>query len=133
MQLPAQTIRVITQTLSLPGSHPRRVALVAIAPPRRLVAVVGEGREGSVVGQLRLEGPARGELEELSFGGRDEVAASIALHPPAVLGELVEGVHDEVGVGVIDAGVIAALLSGKCHFVSAMYRWIDSIESAERW
>jgi hypothetical protein len=102
MQLAATAIRVIAQALVLTGCNPRLVSLFAVAPWGHELAVVGQRGEGAVVGELGGEVSAGGELEEFAVWGRDGVAAPIALLPPLILAELVEGVDYEVGVLVVD-------------------------------
>lgn len=110
MQLATQTIGVVNQARwRSPGPNPRLGSVPAVLPVRHKLAVVGERGEGLVVGQLGGEGAAGGKLEEFAIRGRGQVAAAVTLHPPSILGEVVEGVDSEIGVLVVDRRVVAAL------------------------
>lgn len=110
MQLSTRAITTIHETTALRAS-PRHRAVLAILPFCSQLSLVRECREGTVVGEFGHEGFPGWKLKELALGRRHGIAATIGLHPPFGLGEIVERVHGEVGVGVVDRRVIAALES----------------------
>ena len=78
------------------------------------VSIVRKRGEGSVVGEFGHEGLSSWEFEEFALGRRNDVASAVGLHPPFGLGEVIERVYGEVGVCVVDGGVVAALGNQYC-------------------
>lgn len=110
VELAARLVRVVDEAAGwATGTDPGFGAVLAVLPVGDVLAAVGEGGEGAVVGELGGEGGACGELKELAVGRGCEVAAAVTLLPPDVLFQLVEGVDDEVGVLVVLVGVVSAL------------------------
>lgn len=83
--------------------------VVAIGPLASVGTVVGQGGLSLVVCKLNSELATGGKGYRGTVLGRVVEASALALHPPVVLGQLVEGIDGVVGVGVVVVGVRAAL------------------------
>lgn len=96
-------VRRVTRTAPILG------VVVAIGPLASVGTVVGQGGLGLVVCKLDGELATGGKSYRSTILGRIVEASTLALHPPVVLGQLVEGVDRVVGVGVVVVGVRATL------------------------
>jgi hypothetical protein len=88
------------RTISTPAVPVFRM-LLAVGPVGGLLTFVGERGMGAVVGKLNRDLAVCWQLEELSALGRSLVAATVVLEPPVCSGQVVQGVHSEVGVWII--------------------------------
>jgi hypothetical protein len=107
----ARTILVAQQTLGrVSDTPPGHATLLSVLPLRRQVAIIRKCREGSVVGELRLERLTGRQLKKFAFGRRHEVASAVALLPPLFGLEVVERVNSQIRVLIVNASLIATLV-----------------------
>jgi len=68
-----------------------------------------ESREGPVVRELDGKGPACREAEGVSVLRGHHVTTLVRLHPPLVARQVPQRVDGQVGVVVVNVGVVSAL------------------------
>lgn len=96
-------VRRVTRTAPVLG------VVVAIGPLASVGTVVGQGGLGLVVCKLDGELATGGKGYRGTVLRRVVEASALALHPPVVLGQLIERVDRVVGVGVVVVRVRATL------------------------